>query len=70
MKTYYLTDNEVFLIEDVMKKYNIKILTPNVFWYMLRTFIPGSRLQELADNKEKVYEEYKRNVWLDKINFR
>lgn len=70
MKTYYLNDTEVEIIQDIMKKHNIKCLSPNVFWYTLRTFIPTTRLQNLADNKEKVYEEYKRNVWLDKINFR
>ena len=70
MKTYYLNDKEVEIIEDIMHRHNIRCLTPSVFWYTLRTFIPVTRLQHLADNKEKVYEEYKRNIWLDKINFK
>lgn len=70
MKTYYLNDNEVTVISDIMKRHNIKCLTPSVFWYTLRTFVPSTRLQDLADNRDRVYEEYKQNIWLDKINFR
>lgn len=69
MKTIHLTDIEVEIISETLDRKNVYILTEHIFWSIVYDFMPSSRLDELNENRKKVYEEYKRNVWLDKINF-